>query len=122
MPYLYIFSEGEVLRAGVMERIRRGRLVVIGYVVVSLGMFAAAAPIYWFFLFRNLFLSSHVPVTTDTPDDGQPDERTVPGSEQTSEKVETETVKKCKWCGREYSEETQMCPVDGQPLVREKRA
>jgi len=54
MPYIYIFSQGEVLRAGVTERIRRSRLVTIGFVLFSLGMFAVAAPIYWFFLFKNL--------------------------------------------------------------------
>jgi hypothetical protein len=54
MPYIYIFSQGEVLRAGVTERIRRSRLITIGFVLFSLGMFAFAAPIYWFFLFRNL--------------------------------------------------------------------
>ena len=54
MPYIYIFSQGEVLRAGVTERIRHNKLIIIGFVLFSLGMFAIAAPIYWFFLFRNL--------------------------------------------------------------------
>jgi len=54
MPYIYIFAQGEVLRAGVTERIRRSRLITMGFVFFSLGMFAVAAPIYWFFLFRNL--------------------------------------------------------------------
>jgi hypothetical protein len=54
MPYIYVFSQGEVLRAGVTERIRRNLLITIGFVLFSLGMFAVAAPIYWFFLFKNL--------------------------------------------------------------------
>jgi len=54
MPYIYIFSQGEVLRAGVTERIRRSWLVTTGFVLISLGMFALAAPVYWFFLFKNL--------------------------------------------------------------------
>jgi hypothetical protein len=54
LPYVYIFSQGEVLRAGVTERFRRRPIIVIGYVLFSLSMYAIAAPIYWYFLFRNL--------------------------------------------------------------------
>jgi hypothetical protein len=54
MPFVYIFAEGEVLRAGVTERFRPRPLIVIGYLLFSLGLFAVAAPIYWFFLFKNL--------------------------------------------------------------------
>ena len=54
MPYLYIFSQGEVLRAGVTERMRRSSLVTIGFVLFSLTMVPVAAPVYWFFLFKNL--------------------------------------------------------------------
>jgi len=54
LPFVYIFSQGEVLRAGVTERIRRSPLIVIGLVLLSLTMFAIAAPFYWFFLFRHL--------------------------------------------------------------------
>ncbi len=55
MPYLYIFSQGEVLRAGVTEHLRRNLLVVAGFVLVSLEMFMIAAPVYWFLLFRHLW-------------------------------------------------------------------
>ncbi len=54
LPYVYIFAQGEVLRAGVKERLRHTPLITIGYILFSVGMFAFAAPIYWFFLFRNL--------------------------------------------------------------------
>ena len=54
MPFIYAFSEGEVLRAGVTERMRRSPIITIGFILFSLGTFAIAAPIYWFFLFRNL--------------------------------------------------------------------
>jgi hypothetical protein len=54
LPFVYIFSQGEVLRAGVTERIRRSPLIVIGLVLLSLTMFAIAAPFYWFFLFKHL--------------------------------------------------------------------
>ncbi len=54
LPYIYVFAQGEVLRAGVTERFRRRPIIVVGYVLFSLSMYAIAAPIYWFFLFRNL--------------------------------------------------------------------
>ena len=54
LPYVYIFSHGEVLRAGVTERLRRSPLIVIGFILLSLSLFAVVAPIYWFFLFKNL--------------------------------------------------------------------
>ncbi len=54
LPYIYVFAQGEVLRAGVTERFRLRPIIVIGYVLFSLSMYAIAAPIYWFFLFRNL--------------------------------------------------------------------
>ncbi len=54
LPYVNIFSQGEVLRAGVTERLRRSPLIVIGYVLLSLGLFTLVAPVYWVFLFKNL--------------------------------------------------------------------
>ena len=54
LPFVYIFSQGEVLRAGVTERFRRSPLIVIGFVLLSLTMCAVAAPFYWFFLFKHL--------------------------------------------------------------------
>ena len=53
-PYLYLFSLGEVLREGTSGRVRKSWLTVAGYVVLSLIEYAVFAPIYWFFLFRNL--------------------------------------------------------------------
>lgn len=57
LPYVYIFSQGEVLRAGVTERRPRSPLIVIGFVLFSLSLSAVIAPIYWFFLFKNLLHS-----------------------------------------------------------------
>jgi hypothetical protein len=54
LPFVYVFSQGEVVRAGVTEHIRRSPLIVIGLVLLSLTMFALAAPFYWFFLFKHL--------------------------------------------------------------------
>ena len=54
LPFVYVFSEGEVVRAGVTERIRRSPLIVVGLVLTSLAMCAVAAPFYWFFLFKHM--------------------------------------------------------------------
>ena len=60
LPYVYIFSQGEVLRAGVTDRIRRSSFITIGFILISVATFSFFAPIYWFFLFKNL-LRSDVP-------------------------------------------------------------
>jgi hypothetical protein len=63
MPYVYIFSEGEVLRNGVTDRMRIGLLTGVGYFLVSLD-YLFFAPIYWFFLVRN-FRRARQPEPTD---------------------------------------------------------
>ena len=61
MPYVNLFSEGEVLRSGVTDRVRLNALTVTGYVLLSLGflaftpVFLLLAPVYWFSVFKNLF-------------------------------------------------------------------
>lgn len=54
MPYLNVFSEGEVFRNGVSSRLRNKPVIFIGYFLISLGSYAIFAPIYWFFLLSNL--------------------------------------------------------------------
>jgi hypothetical protein len=54
LPFVYIFSQGEALRSGVAQRVRRSPLVVAGYFLFSLSLFGIVAPVYWFFLLRNL--------------------------------------------------------------------
>ncbi len=51
---VYIFSQGEALRTGVAEGVRRSPLVVAGYFLFSLSLFGIFAPVYWFFLLKNL--------------------------------------------------------------------
>ncbi|MGD0349390.1 MAG: zinc ribbon domain-containing protein [Verrucomicrobiota bacterium] len=54
MPFVNVFSEGEVLRNGTTGRFRNRPLVVIGYLLITLGINPFFAPIYWFFLLSNL--------------------------------------------------------------------
>jgi hypothetical protein len=54
MPYVCVFSQGEVLRNGVTDKLRASPLTIIGYLLYSLGNYFIFAPVYWFFLFKNL--------------------------------------------------------------------
>jgi hypothetical protein len=61
MPYLHVFSEGEVLRNGVKDRLPQNALIIAGYLLIFAGYMVdfsnlslVFAPIYWIFLFRNL--------------------------------------------------------------------
>jgi hypothetical protein len=54
MPYLNVFSEGEVVRNGAADRLRSKPLIIAGYLLFSLSAYAFFAPIFWFFFFKNL--------------------------------------------------------------------
>jgi hypothetical protein len=54
MPYVQVFSEGEVFRNGTSGRFRNRPLILVGYFLISLGMFSFFAPIYWISLLMNL--------------------------------------------------------------------
>ena len=54
MPYVQVFSEGEVFRNGTSGRFRNRPLIMIGYFLITLGTFSFLAPIYWFSLLLNL--------------------------------------------------------------------
>ena len=63
MPYEYVFSEGEVLRNGTMANVPLRFPIVAGYLLLSLSAYAIFAPVYWFFLFRNLARRAEAPST-----------------------------------------------------------
>ena len=54
LPFEYLFSEGEALRNGTRLKHRKSFLVVGGYLLFSTAVYTVFAPVYWFFLFRNL--------------------------------------------------------------------
>ena len=54
MPYLNAFSEGEVFRNGVTDRMRKNAVTIAGYFLYSLGSYLIFAPIFWVYLFRNM--------------------------------------------------------------------
>lgn len=61
MPYVCVFSEGEVLRNGVMDKMRVNTLTIAGYILYSLGSYWIFAPVFWFFLFRHLRAKAQEP-------------------------------------------------------------
>ncbi len=60
MPYLYVFSEGEVLRNGVTSRLPINFLTIGGYLLGAMGclalmpLFAVLLPFYLWRVFKNL--------------------------------------------------------------------
>jgi hypothetical protein len=65
-PYAQIFSQGQLFRTGVLDRIPRRPVVIIGYIIVPVTVFFIFAPIYWFFFIRNL--TAPTPVLPDAPE------------------------------------------------------
>lgn len=68
MPYLAVFSRGEVLRNGVYHHIQYNGLSVFRYVIFSLCEYGVFAPIYWWFFYKHWRQSQAVP----EPDPGAP--------------------------------------------------
>jgi hypothetical protein len=53
MPFVQVFSEGEVFRNGTSGRFRNRPLILIGYFLITLGSFPFLAPVYWLSLILN---------------------------------------------------------------------
>jgi hypothetical protein len=49
-----VFSEGEVFRNGTSGQFRNRPLILVGYFLISLGMFSFLAPIFWISMLLNL--------------------------------------------------------------------
>ena len=69
MPFVNVFSEGEVLRNGTAGQFRNRPLIITGYLLISLATYSFLAPIFWFFLLSNL---------KRPPDKRDPVQETVP--------------------------------------------
>jgi len=54
MPFVNVFSEGEVFRNGATGRFRNRPLIIIGYFLLSLAAYSVFAPIFWVALLANL--------------------------------------------------------------------
>jgi hypothetical protein len=60
LPFDYLFSVGELVRTGATGNFRVTPFSVIGYVLLSMVEYAIFAPIYWFFLLRNVSRIQHL--------------------------------------------------------------
>jgi ribosomal protein L40E len=58
MPYVHIFSEGEVFRNGVAGRFRNRPLVLVGFILISLSTYFVFLPVYLFVLLASWRRSS----------------------------------------------------------------
>jgi hypothetical protein len=54
MPFVHVFSEGEVFRNGTSGQFRDRPLILAGYCLMSIGVFSFFAPIYWISMLLNL--------------------------------------------------------------------
>ena len=54
LPFDYLFTLGETLRIGSCGRFRVTPITVTGFFIISLVQYAIFAPVYWYFLLRNL--------------------------------------------------------------------
>ncbi len=61
MPYVQVFSQGEVFRNGVAGRFRNRPLILTGFILISLSTYFVFAPVYLFFLLTNLKRSNGGP-------------------------------------------------------------
>lgn len=53
-PYLYLFALGDGLRTGTSGRFTITPLTVAGFLLLSAGQYLIFAPVYWYFLVRNI--------------------------------------------------------------------
>lgn len=54
MPYVYLFSEGEVLRTGSGGKFRVNAVTIAGFLLYSLTCYLIFAPVYWYLLYKNI--------------------------------------------------------------------
>jgi hypothetical protein len=61
LPFVYLFSQGEVLRAGVTERLRHTPLIIMGYLLLPLGFFPMLAPLFvlWLAAYLLFFVQNY---------------------------------------------------------------
>ncbi len=65
LPYIHIFAEGEVWRYGTSGIKHPNFLMFTGYFLYSLTSYWIVAPVYWFFLLKNLKRTATKPRSND---------------------------------------------------------
>ena len=54
LPFISVFSEGEVARNAVYNHVRPTPLTIVGYLFFGAYEYFVFAPVFWFFFLRNL--------------------------------------------------------------------
>jgi hypothetical protein len=54
LPYVYIFSIGEVFSAGAWRKVPINGLTIVGYLLTSVFEYTIFAPLYWIRLWQNI--------------------------------------------------------------------
>jgi hypothetical protein len=69
LPFVYLFSIGDAVRAGVQQRNRWSPLLAVGFVLVAFAWLSILAPIYCVFLFlaRSRVTHLHQPAQAEGP-------------------------------------------------------
>jgi hypothetical protein len=61
MPYLQVFSEGEVLRNSADRRLHRRPMILVGYLLLGLAFMPSfLLPVYWLSVLRNWRRRNHL--------------------------------------------------------------
>jgi len=55
LPYVYVFSIGEVFTAGAWRKMPVNALTIVGFLLASISEYLIFAPVYWVRLWQNLF-------------------------------------------------------------------
>jgi hypothetical protein len=63
-PYLYLYAIGDLLRTGVDRPFRASAPILIFLLLFSASEYVVFAPVYWFFLFRNIDRHARVNVAS----------------------------------------------------------
>ena len=53
MPFVNVFSTGEMLRAGTSSHLKRSKLVAVGYLLIGLSQYILFAPFFLYRFFKN---------------------------------------------------------------------
>jgi hypothetical protein len=69
MPYVEVFSEGEVFRNGVTGKLRASPLIFVGYFLYSLTAYLVFSPVYWYFLVKHLKRQREEAPSVESPEE-----------------------------------------------------
>jgi len=73
MPFLNIFSTGEMLRAGTGSRLKKSPMVFVGFLLMGLTQYLIFAPLFLYRFVRNWYCPANGEEGDDRTSDGGED-------------------------------------------------